>query len=41
MDVKLFDAFKGVHTINAQVASGQGQFKRTLTKTSPRLGWGK
>lgn len=41
VDVKLFDAFKGVHTINAQVASGQGQFKRTLTKTSPRLGWGK
>ena len=41
IDVKLFDAFKGVHTINAQVASDQGQFKRTLTRSASRLSWGK
>jgi len=41
VDVKLFDAFKRVRTIDAQVASGQGQFKRTLTKAAPRLAWGK
>ena len=41
IDVKLFDAFKGVRTINAQVASGQGQFKRTLSKAAPKLAWGK
>jgi hypothetical protein len=41
IDVKLFDAFKGVHTIDAQVASDQGQFKRTLTKVEPKLSWGK
>lgn len=41
IDVKLFDAFKGVRTIDAQVASGQGQFKRTLSRAASRLTWGK
>lgn len=41
VDVKLFEAFKGLRTIHAQVASPQGQFKRTLSARSPRLGWGR
>lgn len=41
IDVKLFDAFKGTRNIDAQVASGQGQFKRSLNKAAPRLTWGR
>jgi hypothetical protein len=41
IEVKLFDAFKGVQIIDAQVASDQGQFKRTLTRAAPKLSWGK
>lgn len=41
IDIKLFDAFKGTRTIDAQVASGQGQFKRRLNRTTTRLAWGK
>lgn len=41
IDVKLFDAFKGTRQIDAQVASDQGQFKRSLSKTAPRLTWGR
>ena len=37
IDVKLFDAFKGIRSIDAQVASTQGQFKRSLNKAAPRL----
>ncbi len=37
IDVKLFSAFKRVRTVNAQVATPQGQFKRTLQATMPRL----
>ena len=40
IEVRLFDAFKGVRTIRAQVASAQGQFKRTLTRTASTLKWG-
>jgi hypothetical protein len=39
IDVKLFDAFKGIRRIDAQVASDQGQFKRSLSKAAPRLTW--
>jgi hypothetical protein len=41
VDVKLFEAFKGIRVINAQVASSQGQFKRTLNAKSTRLSWGR
>ncbi len=37
----LFDTFKRLHAIDAQVASAGGQFKRILTAQSPRLSWGK
>ncbi len=37
----LFDTFKRLHAIDAQVASAGGQFKRSLTAQSPRLTWGK
>jgi hypothetical protein len=39
VDVKLFEAFKGIRVISAQVASPQGQFKRTLNAKSPILTW--
>lgn len=41
IDVKLFDAFKGTKNIDAQVASDQGQFKRSLNKAASRLTWGR
>lgn len=41
IDVKLFGAFKGIRSIDAQVASEQGQFKRSLNKAAPRLTWGR
>lgn len=41
IDVKLFDTFKRVQSIEAQVVSGQGQFKRSLSKAAPRLTWGR
>jgi len=41
IDVKLFDAFQGTRTIDAQVASAQGQFKRRLNRSTARLAWGK
>jgi hypothetical protein len=37
----LFDAFKGIRTIDAQVASAQGQAKRVLRPESARLSWGR
>lgn len=37
VDVKLFDSFKRIHDIDAQVASPQGQFKRALRPNSARL----
>jgi len=41
IDVKLFNAFKRIAAIDVQVAAGTGQFKRKLTRTNTRLGWGK
>lgn len=38
--VKLFEKYPHLHTINAQVASSQGQFKRTLKADSPKLDLG-
>jgi hypothetical protein len=37
IDVKLFDAYKRIRTVDAQVASPQGQFKRTLRPDAARL----
>lgn len=37
IDVKLFDRYPRFHTIAAQVASPQGQFKHTLSKGTSRL----
>ena len=39
IDVKLFDAFKRIRSIDAQVASGNGQFKRRLRPDAARLAW--
>ena len=41
LDVKMFDAFPRLRRIDAQVASEQGQFKRSLKKASPLLRWGR
>lgn len=41
IDIGLHDAFKGVRTVRAQVASPQGQFKRVLRRGSTRLEWGR
>jgi hypothetical protein len=41
IDVALFDAFKGLRQIEAQIAAPQGQFKRTLKRPAVRLAWGK
>ncbi len=41
LDVKMFDAFPRLRRIDAQVASEQGQFKRSLKKSSPLLRWGR
>ncbi len=37
IDVKLFDAYRRIRRIEAQVASPQGQFKRTLRPGAARL----
>jgi len=39
IDVKLFERFPNIRTVNAQVASPQGQFKRVLDPKSARLRW--
>jgi hypothetical protein len=41
MDVQLFSAFKRIRTIDVQVAHGQGQVKRQLTRSATRLRWSK
>lgn len=41
IDVALFTAFKGARQIDAQIATPQGQFKRSLKRPATRLGWGK
>ena len=41
IDVELFNAFKGLRQIEAQIAAPQGQFKRTLKRPAVRLAWGK
>ena len=35
--LKLFDRYSHLHTVNVQLASAQGQFKRTLRADSPKL----
>ncbi|MGD9942169.1 MAG: DUF2796 domain-containing protein [Burkholderiaceae bacterium] len=40
IDVKLFEQFKRLRSVEAQVASPQGQVKRRLNAGSPRLSWG-
>lgn len=34
---KLFDKYSHLHTVDVQIASAQGQFKRTLRADSPKL----
>lgn len=41
IDLKLFEAFPRIRTIDAQVAAPQGQFKRTLRPNAPRLQLGR
>lgn len=41
IDVALFTAFKSARQIDAQIATPQGQFKRSLKRPATRLGWGK
>ena len=41
IDIGLFTAFKGPRQIDAQIASPQGQFKRTLKRPNVRLAWTK
>jgi Protein of unknown function (DUF2796) len=41
IDIGLFAAFKGPRQIEAQIASPQGQFKRTLRRPAERLAWSK
>jgi hypothetical protein len=41
IDVKLFEAFQRIRSIDAQVAAPQGQFKRTLRPNTPRLQLGR
>ncbi len=39
--LKLFDAFRTVRRVDAQIASPQGQFRRTVIRPSDRLRWGR
>ncbi len=41
IDVALFGAFKRIRSIDVQLATGDGQFKRKLTRSASRLSWGK
>jgi hypothetical protein len=41
IDVNLFNAFKHIRTIDAQVATAQGQFKRSLKRGTSRIDWGR
>ena len=41
LEVGMFDAFPRLRSIDAQVASAQGQYKRSLTKTASTLRWGR
>lgn len=41
IDVGLFDAFRNLRQVDAQIASAQGQFQRTLKRPNGRLAWGK
>lgn len=41
IDIGLFSAFKGPRQIDAQIASPQGQFKRSLKRPNERLAWSK
>jgi len=41
IDIALFDAFRGVRQIDAQIATPNGQYQRVLKRPSGRLTWGK
>ena len=41
IDVKLFERFPNIRTVNAQIASPNGQFKRVLDSKTTRLRWGR
>jgi len=40
IELGLFGAFKGLRQVDAQIASPDGQFKRTLKRPATRLSWG-
>jgi hypothetical protein len=40
IELGLFGAFKGLRQVDAQIASPDGQFKRTLKRPAGRLTWG-
>jgi hypothetical protein len=40
IELGLFGAFKGLRQIDAQIATPDGQFKRTLKRPAARLTWG-
>lgn len=39
--LKMFEKYKNLHTVNAQIASSQGQFKRVMRADSPMLDLGR
>jgi hypothetical protein len=39
IELGLFDAFKDMRQIEAQISAPQGQFKRSLKRPATRLGW--
>ena len=41
LEVPLLTAFKRIRSIDVQLATAQGQFKRRLTPSASRLSWGK
>ncbi len=41
LDVPMLAAFKRIRSIDVQLATAQGQFKRRLTRSASRLSWGK
>ena len=41
IELGLFEAFQGARQIEVQIATPDGQFKRSLRRPATRLGWGK
>ena len=41
IELGLFEAFQGARQVEVQIATPDGQFKRSLRRPATRLGWGK